>query len=136
MIANNMFYEGLRKIILLIKNNPDKSIKEIFNDLPSNKITRAEFEKDSINYDKFVDFDEKSFIELKIKNYPEEGSKKITVKKVDMNNIAKALFLGNEVSCCTKVGRGIKQESIDKFILPSGYVFYTHTDGLGLASAS
>ena len=33
-----------------------------------------------------------------------------------MNNVNKALFLGNEAACCTSVGRGTKQETAPYYV--------------------
>ena len=115
MVANDGFYRGLKKLFLLIKDNPDKSIKEILNNLPNNKITKIEFEKYGIDYDKWVNFNKNFYIT--IKNNSNDESKNLIVRKVDMNDIAKVMFLGNEVSCCTKVGNGTKQETVPNYIM-------------------
>lgn len=114
MVAYDGFYKNFQKMLLLIKKFPHRSSKEIFNSMSNNRITRTEFEKLGIDYDKWVDFDKNSFITIKTTT---DDSKKLTVKKVDMNNIAKALFLGNEVSCCTRIGSGAKQETAPNYIM-------------------
>ena len=85
--------------------NPDKSNLEMFNQYKSNKVTKAKFEEYGLDYDKWVDFDENSYLVVKKASKKEDGD--VVVRKVDMNNITKALFLGNEAGCCTAIGTGI-----------------------------
>ena len=85
--------------------NPDKSNLEIFNQYECNKVTKAKFEEYGLDYDKWVNFDENSYLVIKEASKKEDGD--VIVRKVDMNNITKALFLGNEAGCCTAIGTGI-----------------------------
>ena len=45
-----------------------------------------------------------------------ETSSVIKIQKVDMNNIAKSLFLGNDASCCTSVRQGREQATEPKYV--------------------
>lgn len=74
--ANTMFFKGLKDIFELVKLYPHKSITEIFNDLDQNKITKQLFEKFGINYDKWVNFDKESFINVNLKVDKEEVKSK------------------------------------------------------------
>jgi len=230
--ADLRFSNSLKDIFNLIKNNPEKSITDIFNDLPSNKKTKELFQRFGINYEKWINYDENSKVTVSFdtserniieigsnllqnifndsffKNLPEkikgdlenklksEGinirrlkylyddndfkyilsindiatlkktikiiqnelnndcwsakfpdininlekdviyreltkviskireltettsdtTSTITIKKVNMNNISKSLFLGNDASCCTSVGRGAKQWSAATYV--------------------
>ena len=60
--ANSTFLDNLKKIFEEIQNNPDKQISEIFNELEHNKETKRYFDKLHINYDKWVNFDENSYV--------------------------------------------------------------------------
>lgn len=112
LLADTGFLEGLKEIFLLIKSSLNKSITEIFNELPKNKITKKEFEKYGINYDSWVNYDENSYIIVR----KEHSSKEFVIKKANMNDLSKSLFLGNEASCCTKVGNGSKQKAAPNYI--------------------
>ena len=111
--GNTDLIKGLNEIFNLIRNNPDKSISEIFNELPSNKITKTEFEKHGIDYDKWVNFDKNSY--QTVKTYSQKNGD-IVIRKVDMNNIGKAIFLGNEAGCCTAIGSSRFQSSAPFYI--------------------
>lgn len=60
--SSKEFNEGLRIIFKFIEKYPDKSFKEIADILPQNIITRELFEKNNIDYDKWVNFNPTSFI--------------------------------------------------------------------------
>lgn len=229
--ADLRFSKALKDIFHLVKNNPDKSILETFNTLPSNKKTKELFQKFNIDYDKWVNYDENSKVTIKytmpkeevleisnrllckifndssFKTLPEnlindlqnalgiegiqlrvvkyfdgkdvryslpiynpamlkkairiiqnelnkdswsakhpdaninftktviydelikatnkirelldtksDDTNFITIKKVDMNNLVKSLFLGNDASCCTSVGTGAKQWTAPTYV--------------------
>ena len=67
-------------------------VVELFNNLPQNIETRKQFEELGLNYDKWSGSEPISFT----------TDKGYTFRKVDMNNIPYALFLGNHSDCCTR----------------------------------
>lgn len=95
----------LKELVQEVRKNPDKSLFEIFEMLPSNKITREKFKENGLDYDKWVGFDDSFALVVKKSNNDEDGD--VVIRKVDMNNLTKALFLGNEAACCTAIGTGI-----------------------------
>ncbi len=110
------FWDKYMDLLALLKQNKNKSIEKMFNDLKSNKETKRQFEKLGINYDSWVRFNPKSFIEKEITL--NSGEKvKIKVQKADMNDIKHSLFLGNYASCCTAVGSGSNQESAPNYVI-------------------
>lgn len=46
-----------------------------------------------------------------------ENSMKMTVRKVDMNDVEYALFLGNHAGCCTAVGSGFNQWTAPNYVM-------------------
>jgi hypothetical protein len=104
------FKKEFNKLIQLLLDNPDKTNLEIFNELPKNIQTRLDFENYGIDYNKWVSYNPKSKIEYNI-----DKKNKLVAQKVDMNNIPKALFIGDESSCCTRVN-GVFAKSIVNYI--------------------
>lgn len=49
-------------------------------------------------------------------NKKSDKSVKLKIQKADMNNIQHALFLGNDASCCTKVGDGSNEWTAPNYI--------------------
>ena len=110
------FWNKYMDLLSLLKQDKNKSIKEIFNDLKPNQETKRQFEELGINYDNWVKFNPKSFVEKEI--ILKDGKKaKIKVQKADMNDIKHSLFLGNYASCCTAVGYGANQASAPNYVI-------------------
>ena len=99
--ASGEFKRQFKKLIKLLEDNPDKTNLEIFNGLPHNIMTKKEFEKRSLDYDKYVEYNPDAYIELKNQNGEKTG---IKVRKADMNDIPRVINLGQDADCCTKVG--------------------------------
>ena len=59
--ANSGFKENFGEMVDYIVANPDKSIREIFDELPQNIETRRQFEEYGIDYDKWVAADKNSY---------------------------------------------------------------------------
>ena len=103
------FRTNLSLLYKAIKPNADKPIKQIFDELPENKAFAEICAQNGINYKAWRGYDPNDFITRKVLI---NGAKKpltteeITVRKVDMDNIAKALTTGNESSSCRSVGKG------------------------------
>ncbi len=108
--TNQDFIKEFNKLIQLLLENPDKTNLEIFNELPKNIQTRLDFENSGIDYDKWVSYDPDSKVEYNI-----DKQNKLVAQKIDMNNIPKALFIGDESSCCTRVN-GVFAKSIVNYI--------------------
>lgn len=110
------FWENYKNLLSLLTQNGKKPIEKIFNNLEPNKETKRQFEVLGINYDNWVKFNPKSFIEKEI--ILKDGKKaKIKVQKADMNDIKHSLFLGNYASCCTAVGSGANQASAPNYVI-------------------
>lgn len=110
------FWENYKNLLSLLTQNGKKPIEKIFNNLKPNKETKRQFEELGINYDNWVKFNPKSFIEKEI--ILKDGKKaKIKVQKADMNDIKHSLFLGNYASCCTAVGSGANQASAPNYVI-------------------
>ena len=103
------FRKDLSLLYEAIKPNASKPIKQIFDELPENKAFAEICAKNGINYQAWRSYDPNDFITRKVLI---NGAKKpltteeITVRKVDMDNISKALTTGNESSSCRSVGKG------------------------------
>lgn len=108
--TNQDFKKEFNKLIQLLLDNPDKTNLEIFNELPKNIQTRLDFENSGIDYDKWVSYNPDSKVEYNI-----DKKNKLVAQKVNMNNIPKALFIGDESSCCTRVN-GVFAKSIVNYI--------------------
>lgn len=87
--ADDSFHWGFRDIVNLIAQNTQKSLKDILNELPQNITTKAEFEKLGINYDKWVETDKDSYIDVLVKTN-EETAKKGVIESLeaDLNDPA------------------------------------------------
>ena len=110
------FWENYKNLLSLLTQNGKKPIEKIFNNLKPNKETKKQFKALGINYDSWVKFNPKSFVEKEI--ILKDGKKaKIKVQKADMNDIKHSLFLGNYASCCTAVGSGANQESAPNYVI-------------------
>lgn len=53
---------------------------------------------------------------LSLNKKPNDNNVQLTVQQIDMNNIPHALFLGNDSSCCTAIGTGMKQAMSPNYI--------------------
>ncbi|MFI3301511.1 MAG: hypothetical protein R3Y28_08870, partial [Candidatus Gastranaerophilales bacterium] len=74
--AKYQFKDGFEKIINQLKNNPNKTVEEIFNELPQNLQTRKMFEELNIDYNNWVKVNPDSFVEVKLELKVEEARKK------------------------------------------------------------
>lgn len=108
--AKSVFRKAFKNCIELFAQNPDRSIADIFNLQENNIRTRSLFAKYAINYDKYVDYNPEIEVNDIQNFYGDETDLK--VKKVDMNNFIKALTLGNDAGCCTKLGSSQDKSAI------------------------
>lgn len=102
--SNDDFDVKYKDLILLLEKHPEKTNLEIFNSLPQNIETRRQFEELGLDYDKWVDSEPLEYT-----------ADKYTFRKVDMNNIPYALFLGNYSDCCTRTN-GLHSDSAVSYI--------------------
>ena len=71
--ANHGFKENFGEMVDHIVDNPDKSIREIFNELPQNVETKRQFEQYGIDYDKWVDADKDSYLVVEVEASAEKS---------------------------------------------------------------
>lgn len=64
--ANRGFKENFGEMVDHIVENPDKSIREIFDELPQNIETQRQFEKYGIDYDKWVSANKDSYLVVEV----------------------------------------------------------------------
>ena len=64
--ANSGFKENFGEMVDHIVDNPDKSIREIFDELPQNIETQRQFEKYGIDYDKWVSANKDSYLVVEV----------------------------------------------------------------------
>lgn len=64
--ANPGFKENFGEMVDHIVDNPDKSIREIFDELPQNIETQRQFEKYGIDYDKWVSANKDSYLVVEV----------------------------------------------------------------------
>ena len=64
--ANQGFKENFGEMVDHIVENPDKSIREIFDELPQNIETQRQFEKYGIDYDKWVSANKDSYLVVEV----------------------------------------------------------------------
>lgn len=110
--GSSEFIEGFNELVEVVKDEPDKTLKEIFDDLPQNRITRSEFKKLGIDYDKWCDVDKNSFVKVKIKTNVEKA------RKAAITNLEKDLC-DKDFSTLPKSETG----KIFKALKNSGYYF-------------
>ena len=122
---NDGFFEGEKNQLKIFKNDNEINIQEAleFINLFKEYTENSEFWKNNKTYKD----ETKTLIDHIIKRrYPEiqkavltSNKAKVadvTISKVDMNNIKKALFLGNDASCCTATD-GINSWTAGNYIL-------------------
>lgn len=87
--GNYEFRNNFKEIIELIKNNPTKSMQEIFDELPQNIKTKEMLESFGINYDKWCQVDKNSYVEVKVELKLEE-SRQAAIESLEkeFNNVA------------------------------------------------
>lgn len=95
--AKRDFKESFKRLAKLLLENPKNSNIDIFDNLEHNKLTKKAFEELGINYNAWSRYNPNSKIE-----YDFTDDTKVTVQKINLNDIPKALFIGDETSCCTK----------------------------------
>lgn len=64
--ANRGFKENFGEMVDHIVENPDKSIREIFDELPQNIETQRQFEKYGLDYDKWVSANKDSYLVVEV----------------------------------------------------------------------
>ncbi|HIU91607.1 MAG TPA: hypothetical protein IAD26_00585 [Candidatus Limenecus avicola] len=64
--ANSSFLENFKELVILLKNNPNLPLTDIFNNLEQNIETKKQFKKYGINYDKWVLADKSSFVPVSV----------------------------------------------------------------------
>ena len=107
--ANDECVTGIKKTFKQITKYPNKSVGYALNQLENNKDTKKLFDAQGIDYNKWVGYDESSYVPV--------GNGNVIVRKANMNDVSKGLFLGNEVGCCTAVGSRHYQESAPTYVL-------------------
>ena len=122
------FMDGINTVTKLYKG--EKPIK--FEDLPNLfKVISNVMEKDEFwttkNSDKEVDnaintlknhILKMRYREMRSANRKmDEKTMQMNVRKVDMNNVEYALFLGNHANCCTAVGSGFNQWTAPNYVM-------------------
>lgn len=87
--SRHEFKNGFGDIVDALIENPDKSIREIFDEMPQNIETKRQYETYGIDYDKWVDTDKNSFKEVKIEASAEK-SRQAAIENVeaDLNDVA------------------------------------------------
>lgn len=89
LAADEDFNNNFKELLLLIKNNPNKSYNEIFNELPQNIKTKQMFENIGINYDKWVNTDKNSFKTVEVRTKVEDvKNNAITALEKEFNDTA------------------------------------------------
>ena len=87
--GNYDFRKGFKEIIQLMKNNPTKSMQEIFDELPQNIKTKEMFESFGIDYDKWCTVDKNSYVEVEVKlNLEESRQAAVEALEKEFNNVA------------------------------------------------
>lgn len=103
--------DSMKNLKLLISTlaSSGMPVKSTLNNLEQNQATRELFEERGYDYDAWVSYDEKlDSIRL---------DKNTVIKKVDMDDIAHSLFLGNQVGCCTALGAGSRSEFAPIYVM-------------------
>lgn len=71
----------------LIRENPQKTNKDIFNSLEQNILTKEIFEEHGINYDRWVEADKNSFVRVKVQKNAEKARKSAVLNlEKDLND--------------------------------------------------
>lgn len=80
--ARSDFMEEFTKLLYLLIAEPDKTVAEIFNELPQNIETRKMFEKRGIDYDKWVNADKNSYVKVQIQT-DLEASRQAAIRNLE-----------------------------------------------------
>lgn len=87
--ANAGFKRGFQDLVDDIRDNPDLSVKEIFDKLPQNQTTREIFERYGIDYDRWAEVDKNSFMRVEISTNAEKAKQaSIENLEADLNDAA------------------------------------------------
>ncbi|MBR1425099.1 hypothetical protein IJ579_06010, partial [bacterium] len=65
-VSSTDFFHYMKKLVTIVKENPDKSVEEIFDSLPQNMKTREEFAKLGIDYERWTKVDRDSFTSVEL----------------------------------------------------------------------
>lgn len=85
--TDDEFKENFEEMLKVIQDNPDKSLRDAFNELPQNIETREQFEEMGIDYDKWVDVDKNSYVKVKVQTDFETAKQAaITNLETDFND--------------------------------------------------
>ena len=96
------------KNLLSILSNVETP-KDAFDKLPQNKVTAELFKEKGLNYEVWSTFS------------PERDVMKVddrtVIRKIDMDDIAHSLFLGNQACCCTAIGLGSRSGTAPNYLM-------------------
>lgn len=65
--GDERFKENFKSLVNLVKENPNKSVAEVLNELPQNQQTKEMFGDIGVNYDKWVNADKNSFVPIEVR---------------------------------------------------------------------
>ncbi|MBR4508502.1 MAG: trypsin-like peptidase domain-containing protein [Elusimicrobiaceae bacterium] len=117
--GNAPFDNHLKSLFESLKANIDKPIHQNFDLIPENQAFAKICAENGINYQAWRSYDPNDFIARSV--LVNEGRSPITrdnllVRKVDMDNVIKALTSGNESGACRAVGRGVCKDAAPELV--------------------
>lgn len=108
--ANSEFKQGFQDLVDDIRDNPDLSVKEIFDKLPQNQKTREIFERYGLDYDKWAEADKDSYMRVEISTNAEKAKQaSIENLEADFNDDAFKLLPKEETE---KIFNALKEMEI------------------------
>lgn len=108
--ANSEFKHGFQDLVDDIRDNPDLSVKEIFDKLPQNQRTREIFERFGLDYDKWAEVDKDSYMRVEISTNAEKAKQAaIENLEADLNDAAFKLLPQEETA---KIFNALKEMDI------------------------
>lgn len=108
--ANHEFKQGFQDLADDIRDNPDLSVKEVFDKLPQNQRTREIFERYGLDYDKWAEVDKESYMRVEISTNAEKARQAaIENLEADLNDNAFKLLPREETE---KIFNALKELDI------------------------
>lgn len=101
-IFEEKFLIEFKKLVNLVKANPEKPFSELRATLKHNRQTETMFEQRGLNYNKWSSFDPDSFHLFSLSSN-EHFKRDLKIRLSDVDDIKRNLFIGNHVGCCTAV---------------------------------
>ena len=133
-LSQRNFKEEFKKLIELIKANPDKKLSEILKTIPTNNETEKLFKSNGLNYNKWINFDENSKLDFTVEVDVEKSLKAVKenlikelnselAKKLDKTEIEKLMKITTDMNIENAGQKNLPKiiKAIEEYIKTSEY---------------